>query len=85
MSGKKLELTAVWGNDDCESTIIVTGDTWEKIKNGEEESIVAAGHGDGKRFPVTWLFKDKLLTIEGEDCAQHVLDLNIDEIYTNEI
>ena len=76
----KVELRALWGNDDAESTIKISSRQWKKIQAGEEFEKGAWGYYEGKRFSVEWRFKDGLVSILGGE-AECIIDAPIEELY----
>lgn len=75
-----IELTALWGNDDAESTIKISCSQWKKIQAGGKYEMSAWGWYEGSRFPVAWKFADETVTIDGEDGMQCVLGLSVSEL-----
>lgn len=61
--GTKIELEAVWGNDDAGSVITVSHRQWEKIQLGAEYSRKAWYWYEGKRTKALWVFQNKTVTI----------------------
>ena len=78
-----VELSAFWGND-VDSTIKVSRRRWKNIQEGAEYEAYASSWYEGKRYSVGWHFSDGKVSIYGEDC-EHVLDLPVDELFTQTI
>ena len=83
-SRKTISITASWGNDDAESTISLTPEQWQSIQDGGEYFEYAESWYEGKREEVTWSFKNGLVTIDGEDGLQCLVDSPINELYVKE-
>jgi hypothetical protein len=79
-----VELTAVWGNDDADSTIKISRRRWQAIRAGAEYSTSASSWYEGKRDSVFWSFADGEVTIDGEDGFQAVVGLPIDALIVQE-
>lgn len=75
-----VELTAVWGNDDAESSIKVSRRRWKEIQEGGEYTTSAWSWYEGRRFSVAWHFADGQLSIHGEDGMECVIDEPIEEL-----
>jgi len=75
-----VEVTAYWGNDDASSTIKISSRKWEKLKAGARLQKSAWSYYEGRRYSVLWSFVDGQVTIDGEDCSQHVVDLPVEEL-----
>jgi hypothetical protein len=76
----KVELRALWGNDDAESTIRISQRQWQKIQAGEKFERSAWGYYEGRRFSVVWSFKDKKVTIHGGD-MECIIDDPLENLY----
>lgn len=72
-----VELTAVWGNDDAESTIKISRRRWAAICAGAEYETSAWSWYEGMRSAVVWIFANGRVTIEGEDGMQAVANLPV--------
>jgi hypothetical protein len=70
-----IELTAVWGNDDAESTIKVSPLRWKQIQEGAEFETSSWGWYEGKRFSVSWHFSGGLFSI-----YEHITDCPVEEL-----
>ena len=73
-----VELKAIWGNGDVESTIKVSGRRWDEIQNGAEYVTSARYWYEGEQYSVEWHFADGEVSIRGEDGAQ--VDLPVSEL-----
>ena len=80
-----VELTAVWGNDDAESTIKISHRRWESIRAGAEYQTSAWSWYEGKRDSVVWSFANGEVSIDGEDCMQCVRDQPVLELIAHVI
>ena len=70
-----VELTALWGNDDAESTIKISPLRWKRIQEGAEFETSAWGWYEGKRFSVRWYFSNGEFSI-----YDHIADCPIEEL-----
>jgi hypothetical protein len=70
----KVRVTAYWGNDDAESSIELITDVWNEIQNGAEYSVTSESWYEGESESVTWLFNKGLVSIDGEDCRQCLVE-----------
>lgn len=77
---EKVLLTAYWGNSDADCSVIISSDEWLKLLDGDSYCIFAESWYEGKREEVTWYFSKGLVSIDGEDGAQHAIDTPIQEI-----
>ena len=75
-----LEVTAVWANDDAESSIRISRGCWKKILLGASYEQSAWAWYEGKRFSVLWEFSDKTISISGRDLAQYLVDNPVEEL-----
>ena len=78
-------LTAVWGNDDAESTIEISRRRWRDIQDGAHYKTSAWSWYEGDRFSVFWRFADAKVSIDGEDMMQCVVDLPVSELFAEEV
>ncbi len=76
-----VELTAVWGNDDAESTIKISRRRWESIRAGAEYQTSAWSWYEGKRDSVVWSFANGEVSIDGEDGMVCVIDQPVLELF----
>jgi hypothetical protein len=58
-------LTAVWGNDDADSTIKVSRRRWQAIRAGAEYETSAWSWYEGKRYSVAWSFANGNVSVYG--------------------
>ncbi len=75
-----IKLTALWGNDDAESTIKVSRSRWKAITAGGTYERTAWGWYEGKRFSVIWQFQNgsfSVLAADGNDC---ITDYPVEEL-----
>lgn len=77
-----VELTAVWGNDDAESSIKVSRRMWSKIHAGDEYKKSAWSFYEAKRYRVMWRFKSKIVFIDNVD--GQLFDGSISELIIQE-
>lgn len=75
-----IQLTAVWGNDDAESTIKVSRRRWKLIQDGAEYETSAWSWYEGSRFSVGWHFSDGTVSVSGEDGMECVSMLPVEEL-----
>ncbi len=73
-------LTAVWGNDDADSTIKVSRRRWKEIQEGAEYETSAWSWYEGTRYRVTWIFSDGKVSVDGIDDRECVIGLPVDEL-----
>lgn len=86
MPGRDLiELTAFWGNDDAESTIRVSLKIWEQINGGARFQKTAKSYYEGQSFDVTWVFFDRMVSIDAEDGMQCVAGLPVQDLIVRTI
>ena len=77
-----VELTAIWGNDDVDSTIKVSRRRWKQIQEGAEYAASAWSWYEGRRYSAEWHFTDGRVTINGEGGRQCIVDLSVTELFT---
>lgn len=75
-----VELTAVWGNDDAESTIKMSRRRWKRIEEGAEYRTSAWSWYEGTREAVRWCFANREVSIGGEDGATYWVDMPLEEL-----
>ena len=80
-----IELTASWGNDDSESSIKIAPSRWESIKDGGKFSKKSISYYEGEEEKVVWTFKDGLVSIDGEDGRQCILEEPIESLHVEKI
>jgi hypothetical protein len=79
----QVELTAVWGNGDAESTIKVSRRRWGAIQKGAAHETAAWSWYEGKRSSVVWSFAVGRFSIDGDDCAQHIVGRPVAALFTH--
>lgn len=62
------------------SSIVLTSAEWLSIQQGESYVDDSASSYEGEEESVTWNFCDRLLTIDGEDGRQCLVDFPIEEL-----
>ena len=75
-----VELTAVWGNDDAESTIKVSRRRWKQIQDGADYDTSAWSWYEGRRYSVVWHFSEGEVSVYGEDGMDCVIDLPVEDL-----
>jgi len=80
-----IELTAVWGNDDADSSIKVSRRRWKAIQEGTEYGTSGWGWYEGSRFPVVWSFSDGKVSVYGPDCLDCVIDHPVEKLIVGEV
>lgn len=75
-----VELTAVWGNDDADSTIKVSRRRWKEIQDGAEYDTSAWSYYEGRRYSVGWHFSGGEVSVFGEDGMECVVGLPVSEL-----
>lgn len=75
-----IEITAYWGNDDAVSSIGMSPRQWKEIQDGGEYVTSGWGWYEGSRFSVTWAFARGVVSIDGEDGIQCVVELPVAEL-----
>jgi hypothetical protein len=73
-------LSAVWGNDDADSTIKVSRRWWKQIQEGAEYDSSAWSWYEGRRYSVGWHFSDGTVSVNGEDGRQCIVDFPVTEL-----
>ena len=76
-----IKLTAYWGNGDAESTIKVSRRRWRAIQKGAAYETNGWSWYEGDRFSVTWRFGEGLVSIDGEDARQCIVDSPVSELF----
>jgi hypothetical protein len=71
-------------DDAAESGISLTLEQWNLIQNGGEHVEKSEVCYDGNSECVTWLFKDGLVTIDGEEGGQWLVNSPISELFVEE-
>lgn len=72
-----VSITAVWGNGDAESTIKLSAQIWQEILKGAEHYETGASWYEGEPGLVSWTFRNGLVSIDGEDGMQCLIDASI--------
>ena len=80
-----IQLTALWGNDDAESSIRISRRRWNAIQNGAAEEVDATSTYEGKKSPVVWRFADGRVSIEGDDGMECIVDLPVTDLITTTV
>ena len=78
-------LTAYWGNGDADSTINISATKWEQIKAGAQFKKTAKSYYEGQGYDVTWSFANGVVSIDGEDGMQCVVDLPVEELILHQL
>ncbi len=78
-----VELVAVWGNGDADSTIKISRRQWKRIQGGESFEKSTWGFYEGTRFYVRWRFRSGRFSVFGND-GEHILDEPIEDLIVNE-
>ena len=75
-----VELTAVWGNDDVDSTIKVSRRRWQQIQDGAEYSHSVCYCYEGERYSAYWHFAEGKVSIGSDDGMECVVDAPVNEL-----
>ncbi|MEZ5608116.1 MAG: PcfJ domain-containing protein [Burkholderiaceae bacterium] len=78
-----VHLTAMWGNDDAQSTIKVSRRRWQRIQDGEPYCATAWSWYEGTRTRTTWSFGDGELTLSQDDGFECYL--TVKQLYVHEV
>jgi len=76
-----VQLTAVWGNGDADSTIKVSRRRCEAIRAGAEYTTSTRSWYEGRRQRVWWAFSGGKVSIGGGDGMQCVVALPVSELF----
>lgn len=84
-STSHVELTAVWGNDDADSTIKVSQRRWKQVQEGAEYKTSAWGWYEGSKYRTAWRFSGGKVSVwmvgggdfDGMEC---VIGLPVEEL-----
>jgi len=76
-----VKLTAVWGNDDADSTIKVSRRRWQAINAGAEYVTSASSWYEGRRYSVTWSFANGRVSVYGGGGGQCVNEDPLCELF----
>lgn len=85
MTRTRIKLTAVWGNDDAESSVLVSHRQWTAIRTGADETVEALSFYEGRRYKVVWRFANCQVSIDGEDGMQCVVCLPVGELIATDL
>ena len=75
-----IELTALWGNDDVDSTIRISRRRWKNIQEGAEYATSATYYYEGGRGSVFWRFSGGLLSISGDEGRECLVDHPVEDL-----
>ena len=84
MTRTHIQLTAVWGNDDAQSSVLVSRRRWTAIQSGAEYTVDAASFYEGKRYKVVWRFANRQVSIDGEDGMECVVGRSLSELVSTD-
>ena len=84
MTRTRIQLTAVWGNDDARSSVLVSRRRWTAIQNGAEYTVNSSSSYEGKRYKVVWRFANRQVSIDGEDGMECVVGLPLSELVSTD-
>jgi len=84
MTRTRIQLTAVWGNDDAQSSVLVSRRRWTAIQCGAEFTVDASSAYEGKRYKVVWRFANGQVSIAGEDGMECVVCLPVGELVSTD-
>ena len=84
MTRTRIELTAVWGNEDAQSSVLVSRRRWIAIQSGAEFTVDASSSYEGKRYKVVWRFANGQVSIAGEDGMECVVGLPVGELVSTD-
>ena len=80
MTRTRIQLTAVWGNEDAQSSVLVSRRRWTAIQRGADHTVDASSSYEGKRFKVLWRFANGQVSIDGVDGMECVVCLPVGEL-----
>ena len=80
----RITVTAYWGNDDAESSISLSLDQWRSIQEGGVHAAHSESWYEGQCEEVIWSFANGLVTIDGEDGRQCIINTPLSELYVGE-
>lgn len=80
-----VHLTAFWGNDDASSTIKVSRRRWAQLQGGAEYETSASSWYEGERDAVHWRFSEALVSIDGSDGRECILDCPLEHLITETV
>ena len=84
MTRTRIQLTAVWGNEDAQSSVLVSRRRWTAIQSGAEYTVDAASSYEGKRYKVVWRFANRQVSIDGEDGMECVVGRSLSELVSTD-
>ena len=84
MTRTRIELTAVWGNEDAQSSVLVSRRRWTAIQRGAEFTVDASSSYEGKRYKVVWRFANGQVSIDGVDGMECVVGLPLSELVSTD-
>lgn len=84
MTRTRIELTAVWGNEDAQSSILVSRRRWIAIQRGAVHTVDASSSYEGKRCKVVWRFANGQVSIDGVDGMACVVCLPVGELVSTD-
>ena len=84
MTRTRIQLTAVWGNDDSQSSVLVSRRRWIAIQSGAEFTVDASSSYEGKRYKVVWRFANGQVSIDGVDGMECVVCLPVGELVSRD-
>jgi hypothetical protein len=80
-----IELKAYWGNDNADSTIVLSNEIWQKISLGESFSIIAESTYEGIEETVTWSFGNGYFSIGSHDGGQCICAESIEALIVKKV
>ena len=84
MTRTRIQLTAVWGNEDAQSSVLVSRRRWTAIQRGAEFTVDASSSYEGKRYKVVWRFANGQVSIDGVDGMECVVCLPVGELVSTD-
>jgi hypothetical protein len=84
MTRTGIQLTAVWGNDDAQSSVLVSRRRWTAIQSGAVHTVDASSSYEGKRYKVVWRFANGQVSIDGVDGMECVVCLPVGELVSTD-
>jgi hypothetical protein len=85
MTRTRIQLTAVWGNEDAQSSVLVSRRRWTAIQRRAEHTVDASSFYEGKRFKVLWRFANGQVSIDGVDGMECVVCLPLGELVSTDL
>ncbi len=74
---KYVDVSVIWGNDDCNPTAKVSLSDWDSVCAGKEVTVETTYWYEGKRYSASFAFnhpKRGDLTVFGEDATEPYAD-----------